>query len=172
MKTLTFEQFEEIYKPIFNPFTSYPNNENYFFETYGEEVNYIKKQHNNFIWTLVDCDNEEQYIIPGYHIVNRSFYLLTEIPWENENIEVNYNEMISVLDAKKACYDFSQQINVQLSLNEVSDFFSSNKEEVIENKITIGKAKYLAIDFIEKNINDNLTDEQEDLIHNYYNQLI
>lgn len=168
MKKLTFENFEEIYKPIFNPFTSYPDNGNYFFETYGEEVNYVKKQHNNFIWTLVDCDDEEQYIIPGYHIVNRSFYLLTEIPWEDENIEVNYNEMISVLDAKKACYDFSQQINVQLSLNEVSDFFNLNKDE---NEMTTGRAKYLAIEFIEKTIDNDLSDEHQDLIHNYYSQL-
>lgn len=37
--------------------------------------------------------------------------------------------------------------------------------------MTTGRAEYLAIEFIEKTINDDLSDEHQDLIHNFYSQL-
>lgn len=47
----------------------------------------------NRVWTIVetgDPDDENWYATPGYHIVNKIDYCVTEIPWPHENIEAVY----------------------------------------------------------------------------------
>lgn len=39
------------------------------------------------VWTLIDGD-EGDALLPGFHIVNRIGYIVTEHPWEHELIEV------------------------------------------------------------------------------------
>ena len=168
MKTINIDEFIKIYKPQKNPFVQDSSYNGCMFETYGVELAHVREQDNKNIWTIINCENEESWIIPGYHIVDRFGYILCNIPWESENIQVNDNEMISIIDATKHCYDFAKSINIQLSINELSDFFHLNKDE---NEMTTGRAKYLAIEFIEKTIDNDLSDEHQDLIHNYYSQL-
>lgn len=174
MKTITFEIFKEIYKPINNPFVQDSSYDGCMFETYGIELAHVREQDNKNIWTIINCENEESWIIPGFHFVDRFGYFITEISWLPEDeliLQVNDNEIISDLDAAKYCYDFAQSINIQLSVNDLSDFFYLNKDETFENEMTTGRAKYLAIEFIEKTINDDLSNEHQDLIHNFYSQL-
>jgi hypothetical protein len=131
MKTLTFEEFEEKYKPQENLIIK---ENTYLYEIFGEELEYVKKQHNNFIWTLIDTDDEEQWIIPGYHIINRSSYLITEIPWENENIQVNDNEMITRENAIKACISFFKKLRFSISsiaLFNLSLLFFEDKRYIV-----------------------------------------
>lgn len=166
--TITYEKFVETYKPIKNHIIQDAPYNGCMFETYGIELAHVREQDNKNIWTIINCENEESWIIPGYHIVDRFGYILCNIPWESEDIQVNDNEMISIIDATKHCYDFAKSINIQLSINDLSDFFNLNKDE---NEMTTGRAKYLAIEFIEKTIDNDLSDEHQDLIHNYYSQL-
>lgn len=84
---ISFEQFAEQYKPIQNP--NHQEDDNDLFETYGEELDFVRQQPNNLIWTLVDSDNG-LVLIPGYHFVNRVNYMVAEVAWENEDIEVKY----------------------------------------------------------------------------------
>jgi len=87
---MNYEKWEEKYKPITNPFTK----DTQIFETYGEEYDFIKKTDPKKIWTLVDGD-VGTYIIDGWHYVNRIGYFVTEVPHNNESIEVLdmlYNE--------------------------------------------------------------------------------
>jgi hypothetical protein len=168
VKTITFEIFEKTYKPIKNPFVQNSSYDGCMFETYGVELAHVREQDVKKIWTIVDCNNEEIWIVPGYSIVDRIGYLICDTPWESEDIQVNDNEMVSDLDATKHCYDFAKSIDIQLSINDLSDFFNLNKDE---NEMTTGRAKYLAIEFIEKTIDNDLSDEHQDLIHNYYSQL-
>ena len=52
------------------------------FETFGEEVEYIRAYHDQKkVWTLLEADGK-QYISAGYHRVNRLGYFITEIAWE------------------------------------------------------------------------------------------
>ena len=74
------------------------------------------------------------WIIPGYHYVNRYGYLVTEKPWESEDIQVNDNEMITNIDAKIACIDFYKGHDVTLSENEVSDFFTNNYDDTFKDE--------------------------------------
>ncbi len=85
MKQLSYEEWIETYKPMTNPFIKAPFN-GYMFETYGKEHLYVRTAKNNNIWTLIDA--EGLWIIPGYRFVDRLGYFITEIPWEDEDIEV------------------------------------------------------------------------------------
>ncbi|MBX9580291.1 MAG: hypothetical protein K2X87_08295 [Gemmataceae bacterium] len=54
------------------------------FETYGEELAFVRGQDPNTIWTLIDGDDGDQYLVSGYHFVNRIGYLLSTVPVPDE----------------------------------------------------------------------------------------
>jgi len=53
------------------------------YETYGEDVEYLKTIPNKRIWTIID-EGDEMFIIAGYHIVNRIGYFVTNEEWVDE----------------------------------------------------------------------------------------
>lgn len=83
-KFYTYEKWAETFKPITNHLRKYEDNA---FETYGEEVEFVQKADNKYIWTEVQGD-EGLYITAGYSFVNRLQYYITENPWEDEYTEV------------------------------------------------------------------------------------
>jgi hypothetical protein len=169
---LELDEWFEKYKPIENHFNREEGPyENMMFETYGEEEEHVKKQNPNHIWTLINCENEESYIVSGWHFVDRNGYFITEHPWtNNEEIIVNDNEMISFEESIEACINFFISINHNLDKNSVIKFFKINHN--INDKMTIGNAKYTAIDYYNEEFNQELSDIEQDKIHNYYSQLI
>jgi hypothetical protein len=89
-KFMTYDKWEEIYKPIKNTISKYPDDSLIHFETYGEEVEFVKAQHAinpKTIWTEVDGDSGT-FILSGWHFVNRIHYYITENPFEDEDTEV------------------------------------------------------------------------------------
>ncbi len=50
------------------------------FETHGEEFAFVKRYDPRKIWTLVDGDDGDMYLISGLHLVNRVGYLLSTDP--------------------------------------------------------------------------------------------
>jgi hypothetical protein len=54
------------------------------YETFGEELEYVRKQPTNRIWTIVDTDGDDLIILAGFHIVNRLGYLITDEEWSDE----------------------------------------------------------------------------------------
>lgn len=175
MKKIKYEEWIDEYLPKTNHLDSNAAYEERMFETYGAELGYIlnlaNSEKRNTIWTLVSGENETEWIIPGYHIVNRIGYFVTENAWEDENIQVNDNEMIDDISARIACLDFFFKENKGKYVNKVSDYFTLHKDKTFENEMTTGKAKYLAIDCYEHLTGKEITEEQENLIHDYYNQL-
>jgi hypothetical protein len=83
-KFYTYDAWAETFKPIKNTIT---NGSDIHFETYGEEVEFVQKADNKYIWTEIDGD-EGTYIVAGYSFVNRIHYYITENPWEDEYTEV------------------------------------------------------------------------------------
>lgn len=77
---LTEDEFFEIYQPITNPIDTGCGFMGCMFETYGEALAHVQAQQQNRIWTVVDGENW-QWIINGYHLVNRYGYLVTKEPW-------------------------------------------------------------------------------------------
>jgi len=60
------------------------------FETYGEEFAFVRSQDPQRVWTLVDGDDGDMYLVNGLHFVNRVGYLLSrELVPEGTAIEVH-----------------------------------------------------------------------------------
>ena len=83
-KFMTYSSWVDTFKPIKNHLVKY---DQLTFETYGEEVEFVQKADNKYIWTEVDGDSGT-YIVAGYHWVNRIHYYITTNPWEDEMTEV------------------------------------------------------------------------------------
>lgn len=87
------EQFIELSKEQFDDqFTLLPNHINpsagwaygegsgCLFETFGEEFAFVIQKDARRIWTLVDGDDGDMYIISGFHFVNRIGYFISHEP--------------------------------------------------------------------------------------------
>ena len=60
------------------------------FETYGEELEFVRQQEPRTIWTLIDGEDGDLYVVNGYHFVNRVGYLISKVPFpEGVLIEVH-----------------------------------------------------------------------------------
>jgi hypothetical protein len=77
-----WKAWEDKYKPIKNHFSKDPDET--MFETYGEEVEFVTKADNKYIWTWIQGDMSD-LVVAGYHYVNRLGYYISSIPWENED---------------------------------------------------------------------------------------
>lgn len=94
---LTEDQFDEQFPLVTNHLNSNASwsfgdgdGEGCLFETYGEELEFIRRQDPNRVWTFVDGDDGDLYVISGYHYVNRIGYLLSRDPIpDNTLIEVH-----------------------------------------------------------------------------------
>jgi hypothetical protein len=54
------------------------------FETYGQELAFVRSQNPRTIWTLVDGDDGSQFLLSGFHIVNRIGYLVSTVPFPED----------------------------------------------------------------------------------------
>ena len=89
----TFEFWLEEFKPITNHIDDNASFDGIMFETYGEEVEFVKQQDPRCIWTYGDGDDGGSYIWNGWHFVNRIGYFITEVPCpENTEIQVQVSE--------------------------------------------------------------------------------
>lgn len=98
---LTEDEFFAQFKPIKNhlvPETSY---EGCMFETYGAELEEVKKalaSNPLTIWTIVSVDGE-MIISQGYNFVDRVGYLITEQPAQaNTQYDINPEEFDVIMD--------------------------------------------------------------------------
>jgi hypothetical protein len=76
---MDYEDFIQTYKPITNHLDLNASFDGYMFETYGEEVEFVKSQSPDKIWMYGDGDNGS-YIWSGWGFVNRLGYFITEVP--------------------------------------------------------------------------------------------
>jgi hypothetical protein len=63
-----WQKWEDKFKPIHNHFSNDPDQN--MFETYGEEVEFVTKADNKYVWTWIQGDMSD-LIVAGYHYVNR-----------------------------------------------------------------------------------------------------
>ena len=124
-----YDDWVDQYQPTKNPFDKDAGYEGCMFETYGEENEFVlDKLNRNTVWTLITGDNEDSWVIPGYHIVNRMGYFITTKPWESTDIEVNNNEMCTIGAAKYACIEFIEnKLNIPIEQfeDEIHDYFAN-----------------------------------------------
>jgi hypothetical protein len=81
---LTFDEWCEQYKPIVNHIddnASFDNGDGgIMFETYGEEVEFVKSCSPDKIWMYGQGDDGGTYVWNGWGFVNRLGYFITEVP--------------------------------------------------------------------------------------------
>ena len=81
---MTEDEWFKTYKPIPNHIdknASFSDGEHgYMFETYGDEVEFVKSQSPDKIWMYGDGDDGGLYIWSGWSFVNRLGYFITEVP--------------------------------------------------------------------------------------------
>lgn len=90
MRSMTEDEFDEEFKPVT------------FEHEFGIEapqggVTWVEfevaKQYPvERVWTVVDTEDGE-YALPGFRVVNRFMYVVTQVPWPDENIEVKFDSV-------------------------------------------------------------------------------
>jgi hypothetical protein len=50
------------------------------FETYGAELAFVQSQDPRTVWTITDGAASDQYLLSGFHLVNRIGYLISTVP--------------------------------------------------------------------------------------------
>tara|TARA_R110000782_G_scaffold41292_1_gene94821 strand:+ start:52 stop:462 length:411 start_codon:yes stop_codon:yes gene_type:complete len=105
---LSHDAWVEKYKPIKNTITKYPDTSADFdqFETYGEELEFVKAQDPRNIWTYLDGDSSS-LLVQGFSYVNRISYYICEVPFTEGDPDV---VMISI-DNECECYDEEREDN-------------------------------------------------------------
>ena len=91
---LSFDDFFDKYKPIPNPEGSgYCNLDDvcHSFETYGSDLlSVVDLKATDKVWTLVESDDQELLVVPGFHQVNCQAYFITEVGHGHADIVVEY----------------------------------------------------------------------------------
>ena len=77
---LDFDEWFDTYKPIPNNIDTNSSFDGHMFETYGAEVEFVKKADPSYIWTYGDGDDGGCYVWNGWSFVNRIGYFITEVP--------------------------------------------------------------------------------------------
>ena len=82
---ITEDEFDQWYPLVpnhLNPHASWAIDDGpgCIFETYGEELTFVWEQDARFVWTLIDGDDGDMYLVSGFHRVNRVGYLISSTP--------------------------------------------------------------------------------------------
>lgn len=88
MPNMSYEEWVDKYIPIRNTIKKNAPYDGTMFETFGLELDFVKKADEKKVWTLVDGDNGSVVIVAGYHHVNRIGYFITEKTWHDDSLTV------------------------------------------------------------------------------------
>ena len=82
---ITAQEFEDQYPVITNHLDdnaswTLDDQPGCMFETFGEELEFVRQQEPRTIWTLMQGDDDVDYLLSGYHLVNRIGYLISTVP--------------------------------------------------------------------------------------------
>jgi hypothetical protein len=87
--SLTYDEWCATYVPIKNPLRENAPFDGTMFETFGDELAFVRHQPRARIWSLVQGDVGDLHVVSGYHLVNRLGYFVTDHPLaENEAVEI------------------------------------------------------------------------------------
>lgn len=94
---MDFDEWCDTYKPIVNHIDNNASFDNGYggimFETYGDEVEFVKSQSPANIWMYGQGDDGGTYVWNGWGFVNRLGYFITEVPCQpNTDMQVMVGE--------------------------------------------------------------------------------
>lgn len=80
-----WDEFAGTYTPVKNPASQAEDQPiNCMFETFGGELEFVRLQEPERIWTLVEEDGV-QWIVAGFHFANRLGYFVTKREWQTSD---------------------------------------------------------------------------------------
>lgn len=82
-KELSYDDFLEKYTLVNNHFCRTAAHDGCMFETFGEELDFVREQNPKRVWTLIDNNDGWYGVSAGLHFVNRIGYLITEEEWQD-----------------------------------------------------------------------------------------
>jgi hypothetical protein len=136
---LTEEEWFNTYKPIKNNLVESSSFDGHMFETYGEEVEFVKAQDENRIWMLGDGDDGGMYIWSGWGFVNRIGYFVTELPFpDNTTIQIQVG--VPWYYCESCDSEWEDQDNI------IRDAFQEQDLEKCPNCATIEEMKLTGLD--------------------------
>jgi hypothetical protein len=77
---MDYDVWLETYRPILNHIDTNASFDGMMFETYDDEVEFVKSQSPDKIWMYGDGDDGGSFIWSGWGFVNRLGYFITEVP--------------------------------------------------------------------------------------------
>ena len=80
---MTFDEADEKFRFMVNNYDEYASFNGLMFETYGDEVEYVKSilsSSPDRVWTFGDGDDGGGYIWNGWSFINRIGYFISEVP--------------------------------------------------------------------------------------------
>ena len=82
IKTCVFHEdtFSEYFRPYLPTGAAHQMWGGLGLETYGGDLEIVRRCPADSVWTVVDGEGNTQWIVPGFHFVNRVCYLVTEKP--------------------------------------------------------------------------------------------
>lgn len=83
---MDYDEWVQTFKPITNHLDKNASFDGMMFETYGEEVEFVKSQSPANIWMYGDGDDGGSFIWSGWGFVNRLGYFVTEVPFPDNTI--------------------------------------------------------------------------------------
>lgn len=92
-KCLTYDDFLLKYHPVKNHLYEDAAYDGCMFETYGEQLEYVLSTHQHSpqnIWTLVEGENNDMWLSPGYHYIDRLGYMITKEPIDRNELDIEY----------------------------------------------------------------------------------
>ena len=88
---MNLDQFEAL-MPIKNHLDENASLDGVMFETYGDELEFVKKQDPKHIWTY--CEEDDiLFFSQGFHVVNRLGYVIMELPYDGEYTTVRVADL-------------------------------------------------------------------------------
>ena len=75
-------EFIQVFRPIANHMSSnapfnWGNRYGTMFETFGDELAFVRSQPEECVWTLIECDSK-LLVVSGYRFVNRIGYFICQ----------------------------------------------------------------------------------------------
>lgn len=96
-----WDTFLKLHAPVKNTITKdwdpeFPENgvmNGHMFETYGEEYQHVMEQvrkDKHYVFTVLECGGNVFWVAPGWHWVNRMGYIISTVPWKDEDYDVSF----------------------------------------------------------------------------------
>lgn len=76
---MTWDEFEQRYKPMQNHLDDNAALDGHMYETYGPELLHIHTCISDRVWTYVEGGDGKPVLVNGYWLVNRLGYVVTEL---------------------------------------------------------------------------------------------